>query len=112
MRVAIALAILSLVITLVVLGISALTTGNLSRYVSASIYQSGAGYYLNFTVRNPLPLPLVITISQDGLSRSIYVEPYGFGSIIMPITSLNSPINITVSIPGIANVTSTVTPPS
>lgn len=30
----------------------------------------------------------------------------------MPITSLNVPINITVSIPGIANVTSTVTPPS
>ncbi len=105
------MAILSLVITLIVLGISALTTGgNLSRYVSASIYQSGTGYYLNFTVRNPLPLPLVITISQGGLSRSVYVEPYGFGEVVMPITSLNVPINITVSIPGIANVTSTVTP--
>ncbi|ADN49826.1 hypothetical protein [Vulcanisaeta distributa] len=110
MRVAIALAILSLVITLIVLGISALTMGNLSRYVSANIYQTGTGYYLNFTIHNPLPLPLVITITQGGLSRSVYVEPYGFGSIIMPITSLNLPINITVSIPGIANVTSTVTP--
>ncbi len=104
------MAILSLVITLIVLGISTLTMGNLSRYVSASIYQSGIGYYLNFTMHNPLPLPLVITITQRGLSRSVYVEPYGFGRIIMPITSLNLPINITVSMPGIANVTSTVTP--
>ncbi len=104
------MAILSLVITLIVLGISALTVGSLSKYVSASIYRTGSGYYLVFTVHNPLPLPMTITVTQGGFSRSIYVEPYGLGNITMPITSLNLPINITVSIPGIANVTSTVTP--
>ncbi len=109
-RVAIGLAILSLVITLVVLGISALTTGNLSRYVSANIYQAGGGYYLVFTTHNPLPIPIVIVIRQGAVLRSMYVEPYGFGNLTMPITSLSLPISITVSIPGIANVTSTATP--
>ena len=104
------MSLLALVITLIVLGISALKAGNLSRYVSASIRQVNGGYYLFFTVHNPLPLPVVITISQGAVSRSIYVEPYGFGNLTMPITSLSSPISITVSIPGVANVTSTVTP--
>ena len=104
------MSLLALMLTLIVLGISALKMGNLSRYVGASIRQVDGSYYLFFTVHNPLPLPLVITISQGAVSRSIYVEPYGFGNLTMPITSLGSPISITVSIPGIANVTSTVTP--
>ncbi|GAB6945851.1 hypothetical protein [Vulcanisaeta sp. JCM 14467] len=110
MRVAIGLSLLALVITLIVIGISALKVGNLSRYVSASIRQVDSNYYLVFAIHNPLPLPIIITISQGTMSRSIYVEPYGFGNLTMPITSLGSPISITVSIPGIANVTSTVTP--
>ena len=109
-RVAIGLSLLALVVTFIVLGISALKAGNLSRYVSASIRQVDGSYYLFFTIHNPLPLPLVITISQGAVSRSVYVEPYGFGNLTMPITSLSLPISITVSILGIANVTSTVTP--
>ena len=109
-RVAIGLSLLALIITFIVLGISALTTGSLSRYVSASIQQVGSNYYLIFAIHNPLPLPIIITISQGAMSRSIYVEPYGFGNLTMTITSISSPISITVSIPGIANVTSTVTP--
>jgi hypothetical protein len=109
-RVAITLAVLALVVTIVILGVSALTAGSLSKYVSANIYQTGSGYYLVFTIHNPLPLPVIITIMQGGLSRSIYIEPYGFGNLTMPITSLTLPINITVSIPGIANITNTVTP--
>ncbi len=108
-RVAIGLAMLSLVMTLVVLGISALTIGNLGRYVSANIYQANGGYYLAFSIHNPLPLPIIVVIRQGAVSRSMYVEPYGFGNLTMPITSLG-PISITVSIPGIANVTNTVTP--
>ena len=109
-RVAIGLSLLALVITFIVLGVSTLTMGSLSKYVSATIRQVDGGYYLFFTIHNPLPLPIVITISQGAMSRSIYVEPYGFGNLTMPITSLDMPISITVSMPGIANVTSTVTP--
>ncbi len=108
-RVAIALATLALVITMVFLGVSALYIGNLSKYISANIYQTSNGYYLVFTIHNPLPLPVMITITQGSLSKSIYVEPYGFGNITMPLQSPGAPINVTVAIPGIASVSSMVT---
>jgi hypothetical protein len=108
MRVIILLATLALATVMVILTASAYTVGNLGSYMEAQVRIIGDRYYLVLNVTNPLPTPIVITVSQDGTSQSISLAPYGHGSAALQLTSLTMPIYVTVSIPGIANVTTTV----
>jgi len=109
MRVAMFTAMLAFIIVMVTLAVSAYTIGNLGNYVSAKVYMKDNTYYLTINMSNPLPTPIIVTVSQDNVSSSVSIAPYGYGSVDIQLISLTTPINVTIAIPGIANVTSTVT---